>query len=282
MAWTDYLQAKTYSSQGCKMTSYTELLAGLTRNSDHTIDAHIPESWMQGRTTYGGLTAALSFQGALDLVGDIPIRSAQVAFVGPVGGDVTIRPTLLRRGKNTAFVSVDITSETGVAAQSIFAFGLARESSLHFDDMPMPAARTPEEIDSFFASGMPRPGFTQNFDMLLATGGRPISGSDETSIGLWMRHLDPDTPQDATAILAIGDAPPPAAMSMLKAPSRISSMTWMAEFMTDNIQTDPDGWYFAQHTAQLAKSGYSSQSMRLWNRHGEPILVGRQTIAVFG
>ncbi|MEL6826860.1 MAG: thioesterase family protein [Pseudomonadota bacterium] len=264
------------------MTSYTELLAGLTRNSDHTIDAHIPESWMQGRTTYGGLTAALSFQGALDLVGDIPIRSAQVAFVGPVGGDVTIRPTLLRRGKNTAFVSVDITSETGVAAQSIFAFGLARESSLHFDDMPMPAARTPEEIDSFFASGMPRPGFTQNFDMLLATGGRPISGSDETSIGLWMRHLDSDTPQDATAILAIGDAPPPAAMSMLKAPSRISSMTWMAEFMTDNIQTDPDGWYFAQHTAQLAKSGYSSQSMRLWNRHGEPILVGRQTIAVFG
>ena len=264
------------------MTSYTELLAGLTRNSDHTIDAHIPESWMQGRTTYGGLTAALSFQGALELVSDIPIRSAQVAFVGPVGGDVTIRPTLLRRGKNTAFVSVDITSETGVAAQSIFAFGLARESSLHFDDMPMPTVRAPEEIDSFFASGTPRPGFTQNFDMLLATGGRPISGSDETSIGLWMRHLDPNTPQDATAILAIGDAPPPAAMSMLKTPSRISSMTWMAEFMTDDIQTDSDGWYFAQHTAQLAKSGYSSQSMRLWNRHGEPILVGRQTIAVFG
>ena len=51
--------------------------------------------------------------------------------------------------------------------------------------------------------------------MLIASGDRPISGSKEKSIGLWMRHLDPDTPQDATAILAIGDAPPPAAMSML-------------------------------------------------------------------
>ena len=52
--------------------------------------------------------------------------------------------------------------------------------------------------------------------------------------------------------------------------------------MTDDIVTDPDGWFFAQHTAQLAKDGYSSQSMRLWNKQGEPVLVGRQTIAVFG
>eukprot|EP00903_Cladosiphon_okamuranus_P002892 g2890.t1 len=168
---------------------------------------------------------------------------------------------------------VDLVSETGVAAQSIFAFGLARESALNFDDMPMPDVPAPEDIESFFDKGRPRPGFTQNFDMLLATGGRPVSGSDDPAIGLWMRHLDPKTPQDATAILAIGDAPPPAAMSMLKVPGRISSMTWMAEFMTDDIQTDPEGWYFAQHTAQLAKDGYSSQSMRLWNRHGQPILA---------
>ncbi|MEO0450270.1 MAG: thioesterase family protein, partial [Pseudomonadota bacterium] len=211
-----------------------------------------------------------------------PIRSAQVAFVGPVGGDVLIQPTLLRRGKNTAFVSVNITAESGVTAQSIFAFGKAKQSALHFDDMPMPSVPPPDEIKPFFDPERPRPGFTQKFDMLIASGDRPISGSSTISIGLWMRHLDPDTPQDATAVLAIGDAPPPAVMSMFKEPLRISSMTWMAEFMTDDIQTDPEGWFFAQHTAQLAKDGYSSQSMRLWNRQGEPILVGRQTIAVFG
>lgn len=264
------------------MTTYTELLASLKRHDDHSIDAHIPDSWMQGRTTYGGLTAALSFQGALGLVGEIPIRSAQVAFVGPVGGDIRIKPTLLRQGKNTAFVSVDVVAETGVTAQSIFAFGARRESSLHFDDMPKPETPAPDEITSFFDPDRPRPGFSRNFDMRIATGGRPISGSKDKSIGLWMRHLDPAAPQDATAVLAIGDAPPPAAMSMLAVPSRISSMTWMAEFMSDEIVTDPAGWYFAQHTAQLAKDGYSSQSMRLWNRDGQPILVGRQTIAVFG
>lgn len=264
------------------MTRYTELLAGMQRKSDQSVEAHIPENWMQGRATFGGLTAALSFQAALGLVEDIPIRSAQVAFVGPVGGDVSIKPTLLRQGKNTAFVSVDITAESGVTAQSIFAFGKARESAIHFDDMPMPDVPAPSDIEPFFKPGLPRPGFSSNFDMRIALGDRPVSGSDQKSIGLWMRHTDPDTPQDATAILAIGDAPPPAVMSMFKQPSRISSMTWMAEFMTDDIQTDPEGWFFAQHTAQLAKDGYSSQSMRLWNRQGEPILVGRQTIAVFG
>lgn len=263
------------------MTSYTELLSSLTRRPDHSIEAHVPESWMQGRTTYGGLSAALSLQAALSLVDDIPIRSAQVAFVGPVGGNVTIKPTLLRRGKNTAFVSVDICAENDVTAQSIFAFGQARISALHFDDMPMPEVADPETARSFFREG-PRPGFTQNFDMKGVLGDAPISGSSEKSIGLWMRHNDPKAPQDATAVLAIADAPPPAVMSMFTEPLRISSMTWMAEFMTDTISTDPDGWFFAQHTAQLAKDGYSSQSMRLWNRQGKPILVGRQTIAVFG
>ena len=263
------------------MTRYTELLAELEPAADQSLKVRIPESWMQGRTTYGGLTAALSLQGALTLSEELPIRSAQVAFVGPVGGDVTIRPTLLRKGKNTAYISVDLVSETGIAAQSIFAFGKAKQSALNFDDMPMPTVKGPDEIKSFFREG-PRPGFTQNFDMKGAIGDPPITGSDSKSIGLWMRHLDENAAQDATSVLAIADAPPPAVMSMFKTPLRISSMTWMAEFMTDNIQTDPDGWWFAQSTAQLAKDGYSSQSMRLWNRDGEPILVGRQTIAVFG
>ncbi|MEM9376367.1 MAG: thioesterase family protein [Pseudomonadota bacterium] len=263
------------------MASYTELLDSLKPGADHGLDAHIPQSWMQGRTTYGGLTAALSLQAALTLVADLPLRSAQVAFVGPVGGDVTIKPTLLRQGKNTAYVSVDIVADSGVTAQSIFAFGKRKESALSFDDMPMPEVPPAADVSSFFRDG-PLPGFMQNFDIRLAFGDPPISGSQQKSIGLWMRHLDPKTPPDATAVLAIGDAPPPAVMSMFRAPVRISSMTWMAEFMTDTITTDPEGWFFAQHTAQLAKDGYSSQSMRLWNSAGDPILVGRQTIAVFG
>ena len=100
------------------MTTYTELLDGLSRTTDDQLELTIQPDWMQGRTTYGGLTAALSLEAAKLLVDELPIRTAQVAFIGPVGGEVVMVPTLLRRGKNTAFVSVDMRTETGIGANA--------------------------------------------------------------------------------------------------------------------------------------------------------------------
>ncbi len=82
------------------------------------------------------------------------------------------------------------------------------------------------------------------------------------------------------ALLALADAPPPAAMSLFTAPGPVSSMTWMAEFLTDTIVTD-ERWFLARHIAQTPRDGYSSQSMTLWNRAGEPVMIGRQSVAVF-
>lgn len=262
------------------MTTYTELLASLDRRDNGITAAHVPSDWMQGRTTYGGLTAALCLEAARELVDDIPLRSAQVAFVGPSGGDVTMTPKMLRRGKNTAFVSVDMMYADGYAAQCIFVFGKARDSSLNFRHLDMPDVPGPEDAPSFFREG-PRPGFTNNFNMKGVLGDAPISGSDKRSIGLWMRHKDEAAQMNETTILAIADAPPPAALSMFKTPAPISSMTWMAEFLTEDIATE-GGWFFALHTADTAVDGYSSQAMTLWNSAREPILNGRQTITVFG
>jgi len=57
-------------------------------------------------------------------------------------------------------------------------------------------------------------------------------------------------------------------------------MTWMAEFLTDDIVTT-EGWFLVHHEAQATRDGYSSQSMRMWNADGQPMMIGRQTIAVF-
>ena len=259
---------------------YTDLINSITALESGGVGITIPDTWMQGRTTYGGLSAAICFEAARGLVDDLPIRSAQVAFVGPVGGAVQAVPRLLRRGYNTAFVRVDMTAETGVAAQCIFAFGKSRESQLNVASVPMPDVPDPETAASFFREG-PRPGFTQNFNMKGVLGDAPMTGSDQAAIGLWLRNKDEATPMDATAVLAIADCPPPAALSMQRIPAPISSMTWMAEFLTETITTR-DGWYFALSEAQTARNGYSSQAMTLWNRDREPILIGRQTIAMFG
>ena len=264
------------------MTSYTDLLAGLKRLSKERLEAHIPEDWMQGRTTYGGLSAALCLEAANGLVDieEMPVRAAQIAFVGPVGGEVEVQATRLRQGKNTAFIRTEIVSETGVATQAIFTFGKARQSQLDYVYADRPDVKAPEAYEDFFAGGF-GPSFASHFDVRLARGARPLSGMSDSTLGLWLRHRDPSAPADATALLALGDAPPPAALSMLTSRAPISSMTWYVDFLTDQISTQ-DRWFFAKHTADTARQGYSSQSMAVWNRSGSPVMLARQMIAIFG
>ncbi len=259
------------------MPVYSELLSSLVRLSKGRIEMHIPEDWMQGRTTYGGLTAALCMESARALT-QLPVRSAQIAFVGPVAGDVVISPSVLREGANTLFANVDMVGERGLAARCLFAFGRARESRLDFSRLEAPKVAGPSEVASFF--GERRPKFAEHFNVRLARGAPPMSGAGEADMVLWLRHKDEAAIYDATMLLSIADAPPPAAMAMMTEPGPISSMTWMAEFLTDRVSTT-DGWFLAHHVAQSAREGYSSQSMRLWNAAGEPLMVGRQTIAVF-
>lgn len=259
--------------------NYTDLLASITNAGENARTTNVPETWMQGRTAYGGLTAALCLEAARALAPGLPVRAVQVAFVGPVNGDVTCKAEILRQGKNTVFVSVRMTSSEGVLADCIMTFGASRQSSLSFADLPPPDVQDPEDVKPYFRNHQ-GPAFAQNFDLLIAGGNPPMSGADKADVSIWMRHKDPATPMDAVSLLALADAPPPAAMAMFKEPGRISSMTWMAEFLTEDIETQ-DRWFLARHVAQTARNGYSSQEMLLWNKDRQPIMVGRQTIALF-
>lgn len=260
--------------------SFNQLLESFTHRQAGRIDAHVPEDWMQGRTTYGGLTAALCAESGRALAEDLPLRSLQIAFIGPVGGDIVASPSVLRRGKNSLFVNADIVGESGISARAILTYGARRESALSFAHLPLPDVPGPEACEPFFSRQRQGPHFAQHFEVRLAEGDRPVSGSDKTMIGLWMRHKDGDVPVNETSLLALGDAPPPAAMSMFTAPGPISSMTWTCEFLKETVTTE-NGWFYARHTADSARNGYSSQSMAMWSRDGTPVMIGRQTIAIF-
>lgn len=259
--------------------NYTALLASISDAGENAHKTDIPETWMQGRTAYGGLTAALCLEAARPLAPGLPVRAVQIAFVGPVNGTVTCKAEVLRQGKNTVFVSVRMTGEDGVLADGIMTFGASRQSALNFADLPAPDVPNPEDVKPYFRNHQ-GPAFAQNFDLLIAGGALPLSGAEKADVSIWMRHKDAGTPMNATSLLALADAPPPAAMAMFKEPGRISSMTWMAEFLTEEIETE-DRWFLARHVAQTARNGYSSQEMLLWNKDRQPIMVGRQTIAVF-
>jgi len=170
----------------------------------------------------------------------------------------------------------------GVATRALFVFGSARESHVNFDKLPeAPKVEGPEEVRKFFGSHAGRrPAFAENFNWRLALGEPPLSGVDEADMTLWLRHTDEDA-SGMLALLAIGDAPPPAVMSTFKQPARISSMNWSIEMLTDNPVTE-DRWYLARHVSPQAADGYCVQDMTMWNSSGVPMMIGRQTVAVFG
>jgi len=258
------------------MPKFTELMAEAATGS-----VTITEDWMQGRTTYGGLSAALCYAAAREHKPEgMTLRSAQIGFVGPAGGAVNTRAEILRQGKSACYVSADVFSEKGIATRALFIFGAPRTSDMRIDDIPPPpSVEGPEEVQSFFGGGR-RPGFTTNFNMRLAAGSPPMSGADKADMSLWMRHRDEDA-KGMLALLAIGDAPPPAAMATFTEPKMISSMNWSIEMLTDDPVTE-DRWYLARHVSPQGADGYCVQDMTMWNTSGVPMMIGRQTVAVFG
>ena len=110
------------------------LLAGFKPSAHHLLAGEISEQWMQGQTTFGGLSAALCLTGARQLIREaetqLPLRSAQIMFLGAAGGAVTIDGEVLRRGKSSAFVRSEVSSFGRVATSSTFAFCKSRPSQV--------------------------------------------------------------------------------------------------------------------------------------------------------
>ncbi len=262
------------------LTPLSHLLASLTRTEDG-LTAAIGDDWRQGRTLYGGLSAALCVQAATNALPEPrPLRSAQFAFVGPATGTVTARATILRQGKSTLFASADLHGEAGLATHALLCFAAPRPSSLAHADLPPPAVPPAEDCPNFFHPKL-APAFAQHFEARRAGGAMPVSGSDNPELLLWIRHRDPDLRLDATALVALADAAPPAAMTLFTAPAPISTMTWSVDVLQDDRPQDPASWVLMRSTALTAAHGYSVQAMNIWDDSGRPLLTATQCVAVF-
>ena len=83
-------------------------------------------------------------------------------------------------------------------------------------------------------------------------------------------------------VVAIADAIPPIALSLLDSPVPGSSMTWTLEMICDRLDELPlTGWRLdAEVTA--GRDGYTSQSVMVWGPGGVPVALSRQCMVIFG
>ncbi|GGY24896.1 thioesterase family protein [Paludibacterium paludis] len=242
--------------------------------------AHVPGDWLQGRTTYGGLSAALCVEAAGRAFGGLPpLRSAQFAFAGPASGGLRIETRVLRQGKSSVFAGVDLFGEEGLATRALLCFAAERESALAYENLAPPAVPGPEVCSPILAGG-PVPAFMRHFDFRQAGGHAPVSGSAEPHYMFWIRHRDDPVAATPAACLALADAAPPTAMAMFNAFAPVSTMTWTVDFAGELFAGGLE-WCLLESRAERVRGGYSRQSTRIWRADGTPLLLASQCVAVF-
>ncbi len=259
---------------------FAALLSSIAQG-DGCIALSAGDGWRQGRTLYGGLSAALCVEAAARVFNGLPaLRSAQFAFVGPASGNVSVRPALLRQGKSTAFISADLHGDASLATRAMLCFAAPRASALAHSAMPAPQVPSPADCRNFFAPGA-RPAFARQFEARRAGGALPCSASATPEILLWIRHAGGYAAADATALVALADVAPPAAMVMFTAPAPISTMTWSVEMLGIDVLAERQGWMLMRSTARMVSFGYATQIMELWDEQGCPLMISTQCVAVF-
>lgn len=261
------------------MTDLSTLLSGI-KPTDGIYQATATEDWLQGRTIYGGLSAAFGVECSLDAFKDMPpLRTAQFAFIGPATGTLKITPSILRKGKSTVFVGVESEGEGGLATRSTLCFGATRKAAFNPSAVRCPDVPPPEECPPFplAIEGL---NFARHFERRTAAGNAPFTSKQQLTTTTWIRHLENRPPSTAAAALVLADAVLPAAMAFFDEYKPLSTMTWTVDMTSENLQNEA-GWWLIEVRAEMLSGGYSTQTMLVWNFQRELVMVCRQYIAVF-
>ena len=214
--------------------------------------ATIPDDWLQGRTAYGGLSAALALHAAQQSDVDLPpLRSAQVAFIGPLSGEVTIRATGCAAAATPPSSRPMSKSEAGLGLRATFVF-MARSTS-RVDHRGRQRARLrrcrrPDDADLHAATARRSSPATSNCS---------IAATDSVGPAEWLRWArlrERDGLDPMVELIAIADCLPPAAFKLLGGPAPLSSMTWHGQPARRRSRRRSDGWWLLRADAPITRA----------------------------
>lgn len=246
-------------------------------NDNSTVTLPGAGEWMQGRTLFGGASAALALAAAQKALPELPpFRAAQVGFVAPVGENVSFAVEIVRQGRNVTQVRSDIHADGKLALTALMLFGDSREpNALHPAGKADPWPGAPEDCEQ-----LPSPPnfFTQNLEIRRAQDER---GPGAPMVRRWVRLKYRDDLDPVIQAIVLGDALPPGSMRAMQRQGPLSSINWSFNLLDPEARTR-DGWFLAEAASDHADHGYSSERLRLWNADGSQVLAGMQAAAIFG
>lgn len=256
---------------------FSELVAAVPADS-RPVTLPGAENWMQGRTLFGGASAALALEAIRKAMPDLPpFRAAQVGFVGPMGANLAFNVEMVRQGRNVTQVRCDVASDDKLALTALMLFGESREpNALHPAGKVDPWPGPPEDCEDVGGGGPTY--FTHNLQIRRA---QDEIGKGVPIVRRWVRLKEPDGLDPVTMAIVLGDALPPGSMRAMQRQGPLSSINWSFNLLDPEARTR-EGWFLAEAASDHADHGYSSERLRLWNADGEQVLAGMQAAAIFG
>lgn len=243
-----------------------------------------PQSWAQGRTAFGGLSASLAFVAMRKFVSAERLtRSLSVQFVGPLLADLAfaIDVEVLREGKSSSMLLAKVIQSGQVCLTLQACFAKDRDSAIVVTpEREVPFSVVDTEKTAPFIKGV-TPDFTQHFSVNVQVGQLPFTASEQATLGGWLKFKTAPTAISDAHIVALIDAWPPATLQMTPKPSPASSMTWNIDFIKPNAELAATGWlgYLCETTA--SSNGYAHTQARVFDQSGELIATSNQSVTVF-
>ncbi len=263
--------------------TFAELLSGLSSSPDNQVT--VPSGWAQGRAGYGGLIAALVYEGMRAKVPEgRPVRSLAITFVGPVAPDepMEVQAEVLREGKAVTQMLGKAVQNGQVMCIVQGSFGASRESSVEVAAAPAPQARPPYDcVEMPFVEGL-NPTFIKHFSVRWAFGDLPFTNSRKLEMGGWMSFREDEGAIHEAHILGLVDVWPPAVLPHLKHKAPASSLTWTIEFMQPQPEVGNTDYLLYRAEIEHARDGYGHTSAMVWTEAGKLLAISRQTVTVFG
>ena len=243
------------------------------------ISAH----WGQGRTIYGGMSAALLCTIAhRDVARDRVLKQLDVTFLRPMLADTeySVSMETLAEGKTLTVREVRLIQEDKVRVKVTANFLKPLVSEVRIDPFEAPMLGNIEY--GFHFNNDLLPAFIQHFDNYSTTKGAPFSGTDTDELGGWMRYKHPPTQLTPALLVGLIDAWPPTASPNYQGFKPLSTIGWSIHFANSLEQTNPQ-----EHLGYLAKinhaaDGLSSSKAQIWNQQGQLLATSYQTNIIYG
>jgi len=254
----------------------------LTRRPDDSWAGATHPAYANMVGPFGGITAALMLQAALDdpaRLGD-PL-ALTVNFAGPIAdGALRIDARPVRTNRSTQHWSISLSQGDAVATTASAVFAVRRET-WSATEAAMPPAPAFEALPRHPDAGIAA--WTRRYEMRFARGPMRIeadapAASDSVS-ELWLRD-DPPRPLDFASLAALCDVFFP--RLMVRRPGRVpaGTVSLSTYFHTDaaGLATLGSQPVFGRAQASHFGLGYHDQSAQLWSATGRLLATSHQIV----